>query len=224
MNFLLNCGIMMPQLLKGLLVTLKFFAMTIVLALPLGLLVSLGRITKFKPIKWITGIYVWVMRGTPLLLQLFFVYYGLSMLGILKLEDFQAGLLAFTLNYAAYFAEIFRAGIQSIDKGQHEASKALGFGYGKTMLYIIIPQMIKRTLPPVTNETTNLVKDTALVAVIAIEDLLSNAKSIVSHTGDVTAYLLAAIIYLIIMLVLTIIFKRIEKHFNISDGDQLLAN
>jgi len=92
------------------------------------------------------------------------------------------------------------------------------------MLYIIIPQMIKRTLPPVTNETTNLVKDTALVAVIAIEDLLSNAKSIVSHTGDVTAYLLAAIIYLIIMLVLTIIFKRIEKHFNISDGDQLLAN
>lgn len=224
MDFLQNCGTMMPQLLKGLLVTLKFFTMTIVLALPLGLLVSLGRITKFKPLKWITGLYVWVMRGTPLLLQLFFVYYGLSMLGILKLEDFQAGLLAMTLNYAAYFAEIFRAGIQSIDRGQHEASKALGFGYGKTMLYIIIPQMIKRTLPPITNETINLVKDTALVATIAIEDLLSKATSIVITKVDVTPFLLAAIIYLIITLVLTIIFNKIEKHYNISDGDQILAH
>lgn len=224
MNFLQNCVTMIPELLKGLVVTLELFGITIILALPLGLIISLGRITKFKPIKWLMGVYVWVMRGTPLMLQIFFVYYGLGALGILKLEDLQAGLLALTLNYAAYFAEIFRSGIQSIDKGQHEAAKALGFGYVRRMTFIIIPQMIKRTLPPITNETINLVKDTALVAVIGLADLLQCAKSIVNRTVDISPFIMAAIMYLFITFVLTMIFNHIEKRFNICDGEQVLAH
>ena len=220
MEFMQYCVQILPQLMNGLMTTLRLFALTLVLSLPLGLIVALGRISKFYPLKWVTDIYVWVLRGTPLMLQLFFVYYALPLIiPSLRLEAFEAALLAMTLNYAAYFAEIFRAGIQSIDVGQHEAAKALGFGYGQTMTLIIIPQMIKRTLPPVTNETITLVKDTALVAAITMSDLLQSTKTIVSREVNPTAYILAALIYLAITLILTVIFKKIEKHYNVSDAN-----
>ena len=218
-NFITYCGVLMPELLKGLLTTLKLFAFTIVLSLPLGLFVSFGRISHFKPLKYVSGFFVWLMRGTPLLLQLFFGYFALPFVLPVQLDSFGSALLAFTLNYAAYFAEIFRAGIESIDIGQYEASKALGFGPGSTMRLIIIPQTIKRVVPPVTNETITLVKDTALVAAIALQDLLQSAKSAVSRDFDITAYILAALIYLILTLVLTFIFKKIEKKFQISDNN-----
>lgn len=218
MEFLQYCQQIMPLLLKGLYNTLKLFSLTIVFSLPLGLIVSFGRVSKFKPLKWLTGVYVWIMRGTPLLLQLFFVYFALPMMfPLLELSSFSAGLLALVLNYAAYFAEIFRAGIESIDYGQQEAAKALGFGYFRTMWHIIVPQMIKRTLPPITNETISLVKDTALTAVIALPDLLQNAKTIVSRDVDVTAYFVVAIMYLIITFVLTMIFRKIEQRFSFGN-------
>ena len=126
------------------------------MALPLGLLAALARISKLRPLSLLMEIYIWIMRGTPLMLQLLFVYFALPMIGI-RLPDIAAALLAFTLNYAAYFAEIFRAGIQSIPRGQYEAAKTLGMSYSQTMRRIIIPQMIRHVLPPISNETINLV-------------------------------------------------------------------
>lgn len=136
------------------------------------------------------------MRGTPLMLQLLFVYFALPMIGI-RLPDIAAALLAFSLNYAAYFAEIFRAGIQSVDKGQYEAAKALGMNYPQMMRHVILPQVIRIVLPPVSNETINLVKDTSLIYILAMNDLLRVARSIVQREFDMTPFLVAAIfIYL----------------------------
>ncbi|MBR6342628.1 MAG: amino acid ABC transporter permease, partial [Selenomonadaceae bacterium] len=148
-------------MLEGTQVTLEIFFITLLLALPIGLLASLGRISKLRPLSLLMEFYIWIMRGTPLMLQLLFVYFALPMIGV-KLPDIAAALLAFTLNYAAYFAEIFRAGIQSIPKGQYEAAKTLGMTYPQTMRRIILPQVIRIVLPPVSNETINLVKDTSL--------------------------------------------------------------
>ena len=143
-------------MLDGTQITLQIFCVTLVMALPLGLLAALARISKLRPLSLLMEIYIWIMRGTPLMLQLLFVYFALPMIGI-RLPDIAAALLAFTLNYAAYFAEIFRAGIQSIPRGQYEAAKTLGMSYSQTMRRIIIPQMIRHVLPPISNETINLV-------------------------------------------------------------------
>lgn len=132
----------------GLNVTLGLFGFTILLSIPLGLLVSLGAMSSFKPLSWLVKGYIWILRGTPLLLQLMFVYFGLPMLFQINIDNFTAAVIAFVLNYAAYFAEIFRAGIQSIDKGQFEAAKALGLSGVQTMWKIIIPQTVSRILPP----------------------------------------------------------------------------
>ena len=143
-------------MLEGTQVTLEIFCITLVLSLPIGLLAALGRISSLKPLRLLMEFYVWIMRGTPLMLQLLFVYFALPMVGIM-LPDIAAALLAFVLNYAAYFAEIFRAGIQAIGRGQYEAAKTLGMTYPQTMRRIIIPQMIRHVLPPISNETINLV-------------------------------------------------------------------
>ncbi|MCI6753225.1 MAG: amino acid ABC transporter permease, partial [Selenomonas bovis] len=147
-------------MLEGSEVTLEIFCVTLVLALPLGILAALGRLSPLRPLSRFMEFYIWLMRGTPLMLQLLFVYFALPMVGIL-LPDIAAALLAFTLNYAAYFAEIFRAGIQSVPRGQYEAAKTLGMTYGQTMRRIILPQVIRIVLPPISNETINLVKDTS---------------------------------------------------------------
>lgn len=199
-------------ILQGAVISLKIYAVTIVFAIPLGMLCAIGKLTKFAPLKWILEIYTWLFRGTPLLLQLMFFYYGLQILGI-ELSREMAAYLTFIVNYGAYFTEIFRAGIQSIDKGQYEASKALGMNYRMTMKRIIIPQAVKVILPPTGNEAVTLIKDTALVSVIALADILRNAKSVVSRTVSVEGYIVAAVLYLIMTFVIINIFKYIERRF-----------
>ena len=206
-------ALLMPSLMRGLVQTLWLFALTLIFSLPLGLLFTLGSISKVPPLRWVSRIYIWVFRGTPLMLQLFFIYYGLPFLGI-AFDRMTSAVITFVLNYAAYFAEIFRAGIQSIDRGQHEAAKTLGFTPWQTMRLIIIPQTISRVIPPVCNETITLVKDTALVTAIGVGELLKAAEGAVNRDMDITAYILVALIYLALTFVLTIVYERLEKRFS----------
>ena len=199
-------------MLDGTQVTLQIFFITLLLSLPIGLLASLGRISRFRPISLMMEFYIWIMRGTPLMLQLLFVYFALPMVGVM-LPDIAAALLAFTLNYAAYFAEIFRAGIQSIPKGQYEAARTLGMTYPTTMRRIILPQVIRIVLPPVSNETINLVKDTSLIYILAMNDLLRVARTIVQREFDMTPFVVAAVFYLAMTFVLTWLFKKLEAHY-----------
>lgn len=200
------------QMLEGSQITLEIFCVTLVLALPLGMLVALGRLSPVRPLSRLLELYIWLMRGTPLMLQLLFVYFALPMVGI-RLPDIVAALLAFTLNYAAYFAEIFRAGISSVPKGQYEAAKTLGMSYPLTMRRIIFPQVLRIVLPPVSNETINLVKDTSLVYILAMNDLLRVARSIVQREFDMTPFLIAAVFYLVMTAALTWGFKKLEARY-----------
>ena len=213
MDSLLNTVVLM---LEGTQVTLQIFFVTLIASLPLGLLAALGRISSIKPLSRFMEFYIWLMRGTPLMLQLLFVYFALPMVGIM-LPDIAAALLAFTLNYAAYFAEIFRAGIQSISRGQYEVAKTLGLTHAQTMQRIIIPQMIRHVLPPVSNETINLVKDTSLIYILAMNDLLRVARTIVQREFDMTPFVVAAVFYLIMTAVLTWVFKKLEAHYGKYD-------
>ena len=203
-------------MLEGAEITLEIFSVTLLLSLPLGLLVALCRISKLGPLRHLMEFYIWIMRGTPLMLQLLFVYFALPMIGI-RLPDIAAALLAFTLNYAAYFAEIFRAGIQSIGRGQYEAAKSLGMTYTQTMRRIIVPQMIRHVLPPVSNETINLVKDTSLIYILAMNDLLRVARTIVQREFDMTPFFVAAVFYLAMTFVLTWGFKKLEAYYGKYD-------
>ena len=204
------------QMLEGSEITLEIFFITLVIALPLGMLAALGRLSKLRPLSAFMEFNIWLMRGTPLMLQLLFVYFALPMIGI-RLPDIAAALLAFTLNYAAYFAEIFRAGIQSVPKGQYEAAKTLGMNYTQTMRRIILPQVIRIVLPPVSNETINLVKDTSLIYILAMNDLLRVARTIVQREFDMTPFLIAGIFYLAMTFVLTWMFKRLEAYYGKYD-------
>ena len=195
-------------IMEGAEVTLEIFIVTLILSLPLGALAALGRISKFAPLRYLMEFYVWIMRGTPLMLQLLFVYFALPTVGIM-LPDVAAALLAFTLNYAAYFAEIFRAGIQSIPRGQYEAAKALGLRHWQMMRYVIFPQV----LPPISNETINLVKDTSLIYILAMNDLLRVARTIVQREFDMTPFLIAGIFYLVMTAFLTWGFKKLEQRY-----------
>ena len=203
-------------MMEGAQITLEIFCVTLLLSLPLGLLVALCRISKLAPLRLLMEFYIWLMRGTPLMLQLLFVYFALPMVGI-RLPDIAAALLAFTLNYAAYFAEIFRAGIQSIGRGQYEAAKSLGMTYTQTMRRIIVPQMIRHVLPPVSNETINLVKDTSLIYILAMNDLLRVARTIVQREFDMTPFFVAAVFYLAMTFVLTWGFKKLEAYYGKYD-------
>ena len=198
---------------QGALVTLKLFVITMVLAVPLGLALALARISRFKPLNRLVSSYIWLMRGTPLMLQLLFIYFALPFVPVIgvRLPDFPAAVVAFALNYAAYFAEIFRAGIQSIDRGQYEGAKVLGLTYTQTMRRIILPQMWARILPPISNETITLVKDTSLIYVLALNDLLRAARGIVQRDFTITPFVVAAVFYLVMTLVLTWGFQYLEK-------------
>ena len=202
-------------LMQGIGYTLTVFAVTIVLSIPLGLLLTFASGSRIAPLRWLTRGYVFIIRGTPLMLQLFFVYFGLPFLPVigpyLKLGRLAAANIAFVLNYAAYFCEIFRGGLLSIDGGQYEAAKVLGFGRVRTMLQIILPQMVKVALPSVANETITLVKDTALVSVIGLSDLMELSKKLVNSMVDVTPYIIAAAIYLVLIFGLTKLFAWLEK-------------
>ncbi|WP_027398289.1 amino acid ABC transporter permease [Anaerovorax odorimutans] len=203
---------MVAFILQGLGLTLKVYAVTIIFSIPLGIICAIGKVSKFKPLVWLLDIYTWVFRGTPLLLQLIFAYFGLPLLGI-EFSQENAAYITFILNYGAYFTEIFRAGIESIDKGQYEAAKVLGMSYGQTMRRIIIPQALKVVIPPTGNEAVTLIKDTALCSAIALSELLKNSKDMVSKFASIDGFVIAAIIYLILTFVIIQIFKLIEKRF-----------
>lgn len=199
--------------------TLKLFAVTIVFSVPLGLLLTFLYTSKNKVVTKLISIYILLMRGTPLLLQIFFVYFGLPYLPVIGKyvtisSRFTAGAVAFIFNYAAYFAEIFRGGLLSVDKGQYEAAKVLGLSEAQTRFKIVLPQMFRISLPAVSNEAIILIKDTALVTAIGLVDLLKVTKTIVNKTTDVSAFLVAALFYLVLSYILTLVFKFLEKKFD----------
>ncbi|GAA0077914.1 amino acid ABC transporter permease [Clostridium sp. CTA-5] len=209
MNYILS---LMPQILDGLKVTLEVFALTLILSIPLGIIVALARTSKSLILKKIVGAYILVMRGTPLLLQIVIIFFGLPLVGI-TFDRFTAAILAFVLNYTAYFGEIFRAGIISIDRGQYEGAEVLGFTQKDTFFRIILPQAIKRVIPPVANEITTLVKDTSLVYILGLDELLKVAK--IASNRDVTLMplILAGAVYLIVIGVLSKVLEKIEKRY-----------
>lgn len=202
-------------MLIGTMDTLRLFFITIVLSIPLGILLAFGRVSSFRGLRKAIAAYVYVLRGTPLMLQLLFVYFGLPFLPMIgvRLDDFPAAILAFVLNYGAYFCEIFRAGIQAIPRGQYEAAKTLGMNYVQTMRRIILPQVFKIILPPISNETITLVKDTSLIYVLAMNDLLRTTRNLVQRDFNIMPFVVAAVFYLIMTLVLTYGFNKMEKHF-----------
>ncbi len=216
MDYILS---LIGPMVEGTAVTLQMFFVTIVLSLPLGLGLAMARISRFAALSGAVGVYIWLMRGTPLMLQLLFVYYGLPFIPYVgvTLPEFPAAAVAFVLNYAAYFAEIFRAGIQSIERGQYEGAKVLGMTYPQTMRRIVLPQVIKRVLPPVSNETITLVKDTSLIYVLAMNDLLRVTRSIVQRDFDLTPFMVAAVFYLAMTFVLTWMFEKMEKRYAVYD-------
>ena len=203
----------MPALLAGTWMTLKVFFWTLVLAMPLGVLVSLGEMSNIKPLKWLVEFYVWIMRGTPLLLQLIFVFYGLPIIGIV-FPRYEAAIFAFVLNYAAYFAEIFRGGLQSISEGQFEAAQVLRLSRFQTMTHIIIPQVIKIVLPSIGNEVINLIKDSSLVYVIGLGDLLRAGNVAMARDVTLVPLVLVGVIYLFLISLCAFVQKKIEKYFS----------
>lgn len=203
----------LPSLLNGAVVTLQVFFIVIVLSIPLGAILAFLMQVKFKPLQWLLTLYVWVMRGTPLLLQLIFFYYVLPSVGI-TFDRMLAAILAFVMNYAAYFAEIFRGGIEAIPKGQYEAAKVLKFTQLQTIRFIILPQVIKIVLPSVFNEVINLVKDSSLVYVLGVGDLLLASKTAANRDATLAPMFIAGAIYLILIGVVTILSKRVEKEFS----------
>jgi polar amino acid transport system permease protein len=210
----------MGPLLEGTGVTLQVFLLTFVLAVPLGLGLALIRISGLAVLGGLVNGYIWLMRGTPLMLQMLFIYFALPFVPVIgvRLPDFPAAIVAFVLNYAAYFAEIFRAGIQSIDRGQYEGARVLGLSYAQTMRRIVLPQVLKRILPPMSNETITLVKDTSLIYVLAMNDLLRAARGIVQRDFTTTPFIVAAAFYLLMTLVLTLGFQRLERKYAVYDG------
>ncbi len=205
---------MIAELAKGMVVSTEVFVLTLLFSLPLGLILSFGRMSVHKPVELLTKVYISLMRGTPLMLQLIVVYFAPFYVFGIKISSsyrFTAVILAFVLNYAAYFAEIYRAGIESIPKGQYEAAKMLGYNRAQTFFRIILPQVIKRILPPVTNETITLVKDTSLAFVLAVTEMFTVAKQIAAKEASVMPLMAAGIFYYIFNLVVAVGMERLEK-------------
>lgn len=202
---------------SGLGISAQIFLITIVMSLPIGILLALVRISKVSILRKLAAMYIYVMRGTPLMLQIMFIYYGLPLMLNVQISDFPAAILAFVANYAAYFAEIFRGGIQSIPKGQYEGAKVLGFTYKQTMWHIVLPQVVKRVIPPLGNETITLLKDTSLVYILAMNDLMRVTRAFVQRDFDTTPFLVAAIFYLVCTAILTKILAYVEKKYAVYE-------
>lgn len=205
---------MMEILLSGLMFTAQIFCITLVGALPLGVVVALGRMSKFKPIALLVRFYISIMRGTPLMLQLMAIMFGpYYLFGLNMGSDWKywACSIGFILNYAAYFAEIYRSGIQSIPPGQYEAAEVLGYSRSQTFMKIILPQVIKRILPAMGNEIITLVKDTSLAFVLGVMEMFSQAKALAASQVSMVPYLIAGIIYWVFNFVVEVVLGRIEK-------------
>ncbi|HEY5575985.1 MAG TPA: amino acid ABC transporter permease [Clostridiaceae bacterium] len=205
----------LPVLLKGCVMTVELTVITLVLGTVLGILFALMRLLSNVVLSQISNFYTWIIRGTPMLLQLFFFYYGLPSVGI-RMTPFQAAVIGLGLNSGAYMAEIIRGGILSIDKGQFEAAKALGFSYTETMQKIILPQTFKVIIPPVGNEFITILKDTSLVSTIAMVELMRSAQQMYASTfKPIEIFATAAVLYLIMTTVFTTIFSVYEKKLSV---------
>ncbi len=207
----------LPFLLKGALLTIFFSVTSEIIGIIIGLVTSVIRVTRIKVLSQLVVVYVDLFRGTPLLMQIIFIYYALPYVGI-NLPAIVAGIVALSINSGAYVSEIFRAGIESIDKGQTEAARSLGMSYMQAMRYVVIPQTIKRVLPPLTNEFVALIKDSSLLSVIAIAELMRTAKEMMTWKMNPSSLTAAAIIYLIITLPLTRYISYMEKKLKKSEA------
>ncbi|MDN3017327.1 amino acid ABC transporter permease [Neobacillus sp. NRS-1170] len=206
----------LPILLKGLQVTLYIFVIAIILGFLIGLVVALLRLAPIKILNWIAKIYVDAIRGTPFIVQLFFIYFGVNSLHIVSLNSTTAGIITVAINAGAYFAEIIRAGIQSIDKGQTEAARSIGFTASQTMRYVVLPQAFRRMLPTITNQSIISLKDTSLLSVIGIADLTQQGQIQASATFEAfKIWLAVGVIYFIIIYLLTILANFIERRIQL---------
>lgn len=202
------------QLSAGMLASIQIFVLTLIFSLPLGLLVAFGRMSKNVIIRTIIKVYISIMRGTPLMLQLMVLYFGpYFLLGIRVTNEyrFYAVIIGFALNYAAYFAEIYRGGIESMEPGQYEAAQLLGYNKSQTFFKIIMPQVFKRILPYVTNEVITLVKDTSLAFAIAYLEMFTMAKALASSQKSMLPFVAAAIFYYVFNLIVALIMEKLEK-------------
>ncbi|MBQ6780946.1 MAG: amino acid ABC transporter permease [Treponema sp.] len=208
-----------PALLEGAKITILLTLTSVAAGIVLGLFLALGKMSKKQVLNKVCSAYIFFFRGTPLLMQLYFLYFGLPKLfPVLTLRNkFLAAFIAFALNSGAYMAEYIRAAIQSIDKGQNEASKALGFSYWQTMGLIIVPQSIRRLIPSIGNEFIMVLKDASLVSLIALEDITKITRSIASSSGNELVYIPAMILYLIITAVFSLVFNKTEKRYSVYE-------
>ncbi len=205
---------LLPQLFEGVFVSLRIFALTLIFSLPLGFVVCRGKMSAFKPLSFIVDLYIQIMRGTPLILQLIFFYFAPYYLFGFSFKRFTAAIIAFTVNYSAYFAEIYRSGLQAVDKGQYEASKVLGFSKGYTFFHIILPQVIKTVMPSLGNEVITLVKDTALASTIGVIELFRVAQTSSSRIFSTMPIFIAGIFYFIMNYIVSKVFAVIEKRLD----------
>ena len=220
------------SLFEGFGTTLQIFALTLLFALPLGLIISFGSMSKISPIKWLIKLFIWIIRGTPLMLQLIVIYYGPGLIGSAAtsrvlagstnpfdlflsnwecFDRFLAVMIAFVINYACYFSEIYRGGIESIAKGQYEAGQVLGLSKSQVFFKIVLPQVIKRIIPPMSNEIITLVKDTSLARIIMVYEIIWNAQKFIKSDGLLWPLFYTAVFYLAFCGLLTILFGYIEK-------------
>lgn len=205
---------MFGMLVEGFGVSLEIFALTLLGSIPLGVVVALARLSKCKPLSWLMGVYISLMRGTPLMLQMFAVFFApYYVFGIQTGTGykFTACIIAFILNYAAYFAEIYRSGIQSMPRGQYEAAQVLGYSRSQTFFRIILPQVVKRILPAMGNEVITLVKDTSLAFSIGVAEMFTTAKALVASQRNMIPFAIAAALYWATCLVIEFVLRRIEK-------------
>ena len=204
------------DLLEGFGISLLIFLITLVFSLPLGLLITFGSMSKVKVIKYIMRGFVWIIRGTPLMLQIIIVFYGPGLWLDLTIKDFRftAVIIAFVINYACYFSEIYRGGIESISKGQYEAGYVLGLSKNEVFFKIVLPQVIKRIIPSIGNEVITLVKDTSLARVVALTELIMTAQEIMNLHGVIWPLLYTGLFYLVFSGLLTIFFNKLEEKLN----------
>lgn len=213
----MDYGILISKLLQGFQFTLQIFGLTLFISLPLGLLIALGRLSKHRLLRNLITLYISIMRGTPLMLQLMVVYFGPYFIFGISLNRqyrFMAVIIGFGINYAAYFAEIFRGGIESIAVGQWEAAKILGYSRGQAFVWIILPQAMKRIMPSITNEVITLVKDTSLAFVISVPEMFTNAKALASASTSMLPYVAAGIVYYVFNFAVSAGMEAIEKRLN----------
>ena len=213
----MDFSVMMSQLGSGMLISVEIFALTLIFSLPLGLFLSFGRMSKNIAVRNMSKVYISVMRGTPLMLQLLVVYFGpyyIFNISIKPSYRFIAVIIGFVLNYAAYFAEIYRGGIESMPVGQYEAARLLGYNKFQTFTKIIMPQVVKRILPAITNEIITLVKDTSLAFSIGVMEMFTTAKAIAASQKNMTAFIAAGIFYYVFNLLVAMVMEHIEKKMN----------